>query len=63
MSSYRVTIRHGRPQRYHMVDVEAEDLAEALRQAAERMPAEARGGDLVEVRRSTAPEAREYVPG
>jgi len=63
MSSYRVTIRHGRPQIYHMMDVEAEDLAEALRLAAERLPAEARGGDLAEVRRSADPEAREYVPG
>jgi hypothetical protein len=63
MQHYRMTIRHGRPQRHHVVDVEAESLREATRLALDHFPAEAAAADLLEIRRMADPEARPYGPG
>ncbi len=64
MPDYRVTIRYGSPRhRYAVVDVEADGLKEALTAVVTRFPEEALDGDLVEVRRRTAPEEREFGPG
>jgi hypothetical protein len=65
MDRYRVTIRFGSPRsQYHVMDVDAPSLREALVRAAEAFPAEAEAtADLVEIRRQVAPEAREYAPG
>jgi len=50
MSQYRVTIRHGAPRmQYHLFDVTADSLVEALRLAAEQFPS-VQGADLVEIR-------------
>lgn len=64
MHHYRVTIRFGAPRaRYEMLDVEAEDLRGALREAASRIPEEvAATAELAEVRRQAAPDQREYGP-
>lgn len=63
MAAYRVTIRYGHPRlRYAVVDIEAADLREALRRAAELVPEEAEAtADLAEVRLRADPEAREYA--
>jgi len=64
MPSYRATFRYGgsRPQ-YEMLDIEAEDLRAALVEAADRVSEEAaETAELVEVRRQTDPEDREYMP-
>jgi hypothetical protein len=59
---YQVTVRHGAPrQRYHTYVVEAADAHAALGVAAERMPAEVRDADLVELRVAVDPDARAYV--
>jgi hypothetical protein len=66
MPHYRATIRHGRPQRHHVVDIEAESLREATRLALDHFPApaeEADAADLLEIRRMADPEARPYGPG
>lgn len=64
MNRYRVTIRHGRPARYHVEDVEAGSLPDAMRLAADRIPGEVGAtGDLVEVRLSVGPDDRQYGPG
>lgn len=65
MASYRMTVRYGEPRpRYHMEDVEAASLPDALRQAAESLPDDvAATAELVEIRRMRAPEEREYAPG
>lgn len=63
MPSYRATFRYGgsRPQ-YEMLDIEAEDLRAALIAAAERLSEEvAATAELVEVRRQTDPDEREYT--
>lgn len=60
MTAYRVTIRFGdqRPQ-YHMMDLSANSLREAMRQAAEDFPETAlEDADLVEIRRQTQPDER-----
>jgi hypothetical protein len=64
MIHYRVTIRFGAPrQQYHVLDVHATSLREALRRSAELYPAEAEAtGDLVEIRVQRDPESREYGP-
>ena len=66
MPSYRATIRYvasGR-HRYHLEDVDAATLMDAVRLAAERVPAEVSStADLVEVRVQVDPEGREFVPG
>jgi hypothetical protein len=64
MPSYRATFRYGGsyPQ-YEMLDIEAADLRAALAEAAERISDEvAETAELVEVRRQTAPDDREYTP-
>lgn len=65
MARFRVTIRYGEPrQRYEVLDIEADDITEALRRLVESYPADARAtSDLVEVRRRTVPEERAYTPG
>lgn len=65
MNRYRVTIRYGSPRsQYHVMDVDAPDLREALVRAAEAFPAEAQAtADLIEIRRQVGPEDRVYVPG
>ena len=64
MPHYRVTIRFGAPRaRYEMLDVEAEDLRGALREAASKIPDEvAASAELAEVRRQTPSDEREYGP-
>jgi hypothetical protein len=47
MTWFRVTIRHGRPQRYHVVDIRATDLRDAVRQNASDIHLEPRGGGAV----------------
>lgn len=66
MSSYRITIRYAAQggMRYHVDDVAAATLADALRHAAERMPASvAATADLAEVRVQVDPDARTFTPG
>jgi hypothetical protein len=60
MPLYRVTIRFGAPrQQYHVVDLTANSLREAMRMAAEEYPdAAADAADLVEIRRQVDPEER-----
>lgn len=60
MIRYSVTVRHGaRGARYHTFEVEADDVGEALRRAAEALPDEVRASaDLVEVRTAPDPDAR-----
>lgn len=66
MPLYRATIRYaaaGR-HRYHLEDVDAPSLMDALRLAAERVPDDVRASaDLAEVRPQVDPERREFVPG
>jgi hypothetical protein len=64
MPLYRVTIRFGAPkQQYHMEDIDANSLREALRLAAERFPdAALASADLAEVRRQVDPEERSFTP-
>lgn len=63
MPDYRITVRHGGgPVRYHTFDVSSDDLAGALRLAAEEMPDAVREtADLVEVRRAPDPDSRAYA--
>lgn len=63
MPSYRATFRYGgQHPRYEMLDVEADDLRDALRTAADRVTDEVVAtADLVEVRRQTDPEDRDYM--
>lgn len=64
MPSYRATFRYGgvRPQ-YHMLDLEAPGLREALRAAAEGIDDDvAATAELVEIRLQRDPEEREYSP-
>lgn len=65
MPQYRVTIRFGEPrQQYHVIDLTANSLREAMRMAAEDYPeAAAAQADLVEIRRQRDPEERELGPG
>lgn len=64
MSLYRVTIRFGAPrQQYHVMDLTANSLREAMRMAAEQYPeAAAHEADLVEIRRQVDPDEREFGP-
>lgn len=61
MTQYRVTIRFGAPrQQYHVMDLSANSLREAMRMASEDFPEAAlQDADLVEIRRQTQPEERE----
>jgi hypothetical protein len=62
MALYRVTIRFGLPrQQYHVMDLTANSLREAMRMAVAEYPeAAAADADLVEIRRQVDPDAREY---
>jgi hypothetical protein len=60
MPLYRVTIRFGSPkQQYHVLDLSANSLREAMRMAAAEYPeAAAENADLVEIRRQVDPDER-----
>ena len=64
MPVYRVTIRFGAPKlHYHVDDVEADSLRDALRLAGERFPENAVGSaDLAEVRLTVDPQQRSFTP-
>lgn len=63
MPRFTVTVRHG-SYRYHTFEVDAPDLAAALKAAAEGLPSEVRsGGNLAEVRRAPEPDERDYLGG
>lgn len=57
---YRVTIRFGAPrQQYHVMDLTANSLREAMRMATEDFPETAlQDADLIEIRRQTQPDER-----
>jgi hypothetical protein len=59
-TQYRVTIRFGLPrQQYHVMDLTANSLREAMRMAAEDFPEAAlQDADLIEIRRQTHPDER-----
>lgn len=61
--TFRFTVRYGvRSHRYHTMDVEASDVAAALREAADALPPEvAAEADLVEMRVATPPDDRVYL--
>ena len=60
-TQYRVTIRFGSPrQQYHVMDLTANSLREAMRMATEDFPEAAlQDADLMEIRRQTQPDERE----
>ena len=60
---YQITVRYGGArQRYHTFVVSGSDATEALRQAADEMPAEiAHDVDLVELRIAVDPDRRSYL--
>lgn len=64
MAIYRMTLRHGAPgQRYHVVDIEAASLRDAMMQAVNAFPQGMDAtADLVEIRVHVDPEARSYGP-
>jgi hypothetical protein len=64
MPHYRVTIRLGAPrQQYHVEDLTANSLREALRMAVDLFPeAGAESADLMEIREQVDPDAREFTP-
>lgn len=61
MTQYRVTIRFGSPrQQYHVMDLTANSLREAMRMATEDFPEAAlQDADLMEIRRQIEPDERE----
>jgi hypothetical protein len=62
MPSFRMTVRFGQPQRYHVIDVDAGDLREAMRLAADGFPDDVAGtADLLEIRVQAEPDSREYT--
>lgn len=64
MPTYRVTFRYGAPRaRYEVLDIQAEDLRAALREAASRMPEEVSAtAELAELRRLRPPDERSMMP-
>jgi hypothetical protein len=63
MPLYRVTIRYGaRAQRYHVEDVRADSLKDAVRAVANAFPQTVTDADLIEVRLQVNPEARAFGP-
>lgn len=60
---FQITVRYGGArQRYHTFVVEAPNAVDALRSAADGMPAEIAGdADLVELRVAVDPDARTYL--
>jgi hypothetical protein len=66
MPFYRVTVRYRAEGRhlYHVDDVEADSVADAMRAGAARMPPEVHASaDLVEVRVQVDPDGRQFTPG
>jgi hypothetical protein len=64
MAQYRITVRYGSPRhKYHVMDVAADTLRDAMIAAAGQMPDPATMPDLVEIRLHQDPEAREFTPG
>lgn len=61
---YRATIRFtGAGQQYHVLDLTANSLREAMRLAADQFPeAATTSADLVEVRLQADPDEREFGP-
>lgn len=64
MTTFRMTLRHGAPgKRYHVVDIEADNLRAAMTQAVNAFPPGAESSaDLVEIRVHVEPEQRHYAP-
>ena len=64
MTIYRMTLRHGTPaRRYHVVDIEADNIRAAMMQAVNAFPPDGEGtGDLIEIRVHVDPEQRNYSP-
>ena len=60
---YQITLRYGGSrQRYHTFVVSGSDATDALRRAADEIPAEiATAVDLVELRVAVDPDRREYL--
>ncbi|HUF51627.1 MAG TPA: hypothetical protein VMN60_12370 [Longimicrobiales bacterium] len=63
MPHYRVTIRFGSPRpQYHVQDLAANSLREAMRMAVDEFPETAmQAADLVEIRTQTDPQERELA--
>lgn len=60
---YRATIRYiSGVQRYHVVDLEAESLEQALRGLMDAFPEGLDSADLIEVRRQVDAESRPQSP-
>lgn len=59
MANFRVTIRYGAPRvQYHVADLSADSLHDAMRRAVEQYPETGlEGADLVEIRRHDEREA------
>jgi hypothetical protein len=64
MTIYRMTLRHGAAgKRYHVVDIEADSLRDAMTQAVNAFPAAMDAtADLVEIRVHVDAEQRGYSP-
>jgi hypothetical protein len=64
MPLYRITIRFGAPrQQYHVEDLSANSLREAMRMAVEQYPEAAEANaDLVEIRLQQDPDERQFGP-
>lgn len=63
MPHFRATVRHGHPQQYEMIDVEADSMRDALRAAADQLSEEAAAtADLAEIRVQRVPDDRVYGP-
>jgi hypothetical protein len=65
MPLYRITIRFGAPkQQYHVDDLTANSLREAMRMAVDAFPdAAGATADLLEIRRQMDPDERGSAPG
>ena len=63
MATWQITVRYGeRYQRYHTLEVDAEDIRDALRHAADGVPDEvAEHADLTEIRVAVDPDARTFL--
>lgn len=65
MPRFQITVRHGsRAKRYHVVQIDAAHMAEALVKAGESLPPDIRDtADLAEVRPAPDPEAERPFMG
>lgn len=63
MATWQITVRYGtRYQRYHTLQVQADDIRGALREAAAGVPDEITDlADLAEIRIAVDPDARTYL--